>query len=81
MITYKNTSRGILKDGHTMFAEDIAKELNRKAHLEEIIKPRDGDEQLVNELAELLRKKNGESRFINTDLAEYLVKAGYRKVI
>ena len=34
MIKYKSTSRGILKDGHAMFADDIASELNRKAALE-----------------------------------------------
>ena len=37
MITYKATSRGVLKDGHTMFADDISRELNRKAHLEELL--------------------------------------------
>ncbi len=33
MSKYKATSRGILKDGHTMFAEDIVKELNNIDHL------------------------------------------------
>ena len=32
---YKSASRGILKDGHTMFSSDIARELNRKSFLEE----------------------------------------------
>ena len=32
---YKDASRGILKDGHTMFSSDIVKELNRKSFLEE----------------------------------------------
>ena len=34
MIKYTENSRGILKDGHTMFAQDIALELNRKSYLE-----------------------------------------------
>ena len=32
---YKNTPNGITKDGHLMFPEDIARELNRKSYLEE----------------------------------------------
>jgi len=35
MYKYTENSRGILKDGHTMFAKDIVADLNRKSHLEE----------------------------------------------
>lgn len=38
MIEYKVKGCRILKDGHTMFNEDIAKELNRKAYLEDRVK-------------------------------------------
>jgi len=32
---YKLKNGNILKDGHTMFLEDVVKDLNRKAYLEE----------------------------------------------
>jgi len=31
---YKKTKRGITKDGHTMFDQDIVADLNRKSYLE-----------------------------------------------
>ena len=35
MIEYEAVNRAILKDGHQMFDEDVAMELNRKAALEQ----------------------------------------------
>ena len=37
MIKYTVKNNNILKDGHTMFLEDVARELNRKEYLEEQI--------------------------------------------
>ncbi len=37
-MVYKEDSRGILKHGHTMFAADIVKELNRKDYLEKRVR-------------------------------------------
>ena len=34
MIKYKFKNGEVLKDGHTMFPQDIVKDLNRKAYLE-----------------------------------------------
>ncbi len=42
MSKYKATSRGILKDGHTMFAEDIVKELNNIDHLRQGLRLMEG---------------------------------------
>jgi hypothetical protein len=36
MIEYKLKKGNILKDGHTMFLQDVVKELNRKAYLENL---------------------------------------------
>ncbi len=81
MIKYESTSRGILKDGHTMFPEDIAKELNRKAYLEELIKPIEGNQELVEELTKILINRSSSRRTLDYYTAQYLIDAGYRKVI
>ena len=81
MIKYKSTSRGILKDGHTMFADDIVKELNRGAHLEEVIKPKEGNNTLINELAELLSNRSSSRADLDKYTARYLIESGYRKVV
>lgn len=48
--TYKTKYGSITKDGHTMFTEDIAKDLNRKSHLECV----------VAELGQIIRYKDTE---------------------
>jgi len=48
---YKETSRGILKDGHTMFTQDIVADLNRKEYLEgEYMKLKERVTQLEDEV-------------------------------
>ena len=36
MVKYKLKNGSILKDGHTMFLEDVVRDLERKAYLEEV---------------------------------------------
>jgi hypothetical protein len=79
MTTYKNTSRGITKDGHTMLADDIAKELNRKSHLEALIKPETGEQQLIDALTTTLNKRSPSRATLDGYTAKYLIEAGYRK--
>jgi len=80
MISYKATSRGILKDGHTMFAEDIARELNRKAYLESRIEPVDGTKEIKDELVIILGERSKSNASLDKYTAEYLINLGYRKV-
>jgi len=35
MVLYELKNGDIIKDGHTMFMEDVVKDLNRKSYLEE----------------------------------------------
>ncbi len=80
MITYKATSRGILKDGHTMFADDIARELNRKAYLESKIEPVEGVAEIKDELAVILGERSKSNASVDKYTAEYLINLGYRKI-
>jgi len=37
MVKYDLKNGEILKDGHTMFLQDVVKDLNRKAYLEDVL--------------------------------------------
>ena len=47
MIEYKMKNGNILKDGHTMFLQDVVKDLNRKAYLEDLKSKTDGGAQVA----------------------------------
>ncbi|QDP67524.1 MAG: hypothetical protein Unbinned5350contig1004_31 [Prokaryotic dsDNA virus sp.] len=70
-IKYKESSVGITKDGHTMFVQDIVKDLNRKSYLEtQLIKSKKLEVDVINTIANFgaWLVDNHECRFIGGEI-------------
>lgn len=67
MIKYELKNKTILKDGHTMFLQDVVKDLNRKANLEAM---KERIEKLIAKYNDKIERLNMECSAIDGLLSE-----------